>query len=124
MKDLAELDKWRIAPPHFWQGRGGPGDSGAGAFDIRRNGITFRVIATTDALVGWEHVSVSTRKRCPVWEEMDWIANLFFEPDEAAIQFHVPPSDHVNCHPFCLHWWRPLHVELPRPPSILVGPKT
>ena len=120
MINLAALDKWRIMPPSFWEeGRGIAGDRECGMFDIRHKGITFRVVATTGD--GWDHVSVSTQKRCPTWEEMDWIANLFFKPDEAAVQFHVPASDHINCHPHCLHWWRPLDALLPRPPSIFVG---
>ena len=45
-----------------------------------------------------------------------------FWPDEAAMQLHVPASDHINCHPYCLHWWRPIGQEIPRPPSWMVGP--
>jgi hypothetical protein len=24
-------------------------------------------------------------------------------------------------HRYCLHWWRPTDVEIPRPPAIMVG---
>jgi hypothetical protein len=38
------------------------------------------------------------------------------------MQLHVrPPADHVNNHEFCLHIWRPLDVDIPRPPSVMVG---
>lgn len=72
---------------------------------------------------GWDHVSVSRAERCPWWEEMDFIARTFFRQTEAAMQLHVPPSDHVNYHPYCLHLWRPTGLKkIPLPPSIMVGP--
>ena len=71
---------------------------------------------------GWDHVSVSRSSRCPNWPEMEHIKRLFFLDHETAMQLHVPPSEHVNHHPYCLHIWRPLGVEIPVPPSIMVGP--
>ena len=70
---------------------------------------------------GWDHVSVSRKNRVPNWAEMEHVKRLFFEDDETAVQFHVPPSDHVNMHPYVLHLWRPQDVEIPRPPAVLVG---
>ena len=35
---------------------------------------------------GWDHVSVSLPDRCPAWEEMCFVKELFFLPDEVAIQ--------------------------------------
>ena len=73
---------------------------------------------------GWEHVSVSPcsqkRKTCPTWEEMCAIKNMFFENDEAVVQYHPPKSDYVNNHPYCLHLWRPTNQEIPRPPKLFV----
>jgi hypothetical protein len=69
----------------------------------------------------WDHLSVSTQSRCPTWEELEFVKRLFFKPDECAMQLHVPPRDHVNNHPYCLHIWRPIDVEIPRPPAIMVG---
>lgn len=74
--------------------------------------------------VPWEHVSVSTRTRCPTWEEMCWVKSLCWGDDECVVEFHPPKADYVNCHPHCLHLWKPVGVELPRPPSICVGPQT
>jgi len=71
---------------------------------------------------GWEHVSVSTPSRCPNWEEMTWIKNLFWGDDDVVIQYHPARSSYVNYHPYCLHLWRPQGIALPTPPSILVGP--
>jgi hypothetical protein len=79
-----------------------------------------RVVASSGE--GWDHVSVSRQNRCPNWPEMEFIKRAFFKDDETAMQLHVPPSDHISIHPFCLHLWRPHGVEIPRPPSIMVGP--
>lgn len=73
--------------------------------------------------VPWEHVSVSTPNRCPTWEEMAWVKSLCWGDEECVVEFHPPKSDHVNCHPYCLHLWRPVGVEVPRPPSLCVGPR-
>jgi len=78
-----------------------------------------RVIASWGE--GWEHVSVSHRQRTPTWEEMEALARHFW-PDQCAMQLHVPAGDHINYHPFCLHWWHPIDVEIPRPPGWMVGP--
>lgn len=72
---------------------------------------------------GWEHVSVSLENRAPSWAEMCWVKDLFWSPDECVIQYHPPEADYVNHHPYCLHLWKPIGVELPRPPTDFVGPK-
>ena len=41
---------------------------------------------------GWEHVSVSYRKRCPTWEEMCRVKEMFFNPEEVAVQYHPRSS--------------------------------
>jgi hypothetical protein len=69
---------------------------------------------------GWEHVSVSTKKRCPTWDEMCFFKDIFWSPDEACIQFHPPKRNYINTHPNCLHIWRPMGIELHLPPSKLV----
>jgi hypothetical protein len=84
-----------LLPPLRLIGRGRP-RPGAGLF---------MVIATTDG--GWDHVSISLRDRCATWEEMDGLKRLFFRDDETSMQLHVPPRAHINCHPYCLHLWRP-----------------
>lgn len=71
----------------------------------------------------WDHVSVSLKNRCPNWSEMSFVKDLFFDETETVMQLHVPADDHVNCHPYCLHLWRPHHAEIPRPEAWMVGPK-
>lgn len=72
---------------------------------------------------GWEHVSVSTRRRVPNWQEMSFVKRLFWEPEECVVQFHPPESTYVNNHPHVLHLWRHESLQFPLPPSILVGIK-
>lgn len=87
-----------------------------------RRPYPLRVVATDEH--GWQHVSVAlplAMKRCPSWEEMCFAKRLFWEPEDCVVQFHPPESEYVNNHPHCLHLWRPIALELPRPPAILVG---
>jgi hypothetical protein len=72
---------------------------------------------------GWDHVSVSCEDRCPTWLEMSMVKDFFWDDDETVIQYHPVKSEHVNYHPYCLHLWKPQGIELPKPPTILVGPK-
>lgn len=78
--------------------------------------------------MGWEHVSVSVmrRDRCPTWEEMCHVKDLFWGPEERVVQYHPPESEYVRNHPYVLHLWRPapvngLPVEMPHPPHLMVG---
>lgn len=71
---------------------------------------------------GWDHVSVSLPDRCPTWDEMELVKRTFFADDEYAMQLHVPPSEHVNIHPYCLHLWRPNDGrEIPFPDKSMVA---
>src|SRR5208282_3463634 len=68
--------------------------------------------------IPWEHVSVSTRTRCPHWKEMCFVKCLFWDEEEAVVQFHPPRSKYVNNCERCLHLWRPISGEFPAPPEI------
>lgn len=74
--------------------------------------------------MGWEHVSVSLEDRCPTWEEMCRVKRLFWDKEDTVIQYHPPESDYVNWHPYVLHLWRPIDIELPRPLPIMVEPRS
>ena len=91
-----------------------------GAFMIKSpiDGKTIRIIASNGD--GWDHVSVSLEHRMPTWTEMDAIKRMFFKPNEIAVEYHVPPSDHINIHPHVLHLWRPQRVKIPLPPKWMV----
>lgn len=69
----------------------------------------------------WQHVSVSLPHRCPTWEEMCKVKSLFWSEEACVVQYHPPKSDYVSFYEFCLHLWC-YQGEMPRPPSICVGP--
>lgn len=71
---------------------------------------------------GWDHVSISCRKRTPNWREMCFVKDLFWPEDETVIQFHPPKSEYVNNHPYVLHLWQHSSGHA-TPPSIMVGHK-
>lgn len=120
MKDLRTLNRYRN-PTQELRIYGVTGDASNGLFEVpcKATGRLLRVIASTGDR--WEHVSVSLSNRCPNWEEMDYIARLFFAEDETAMQLHVPSAEHINKHPYCLHLWRPIEEAIPRPPGYMVG---
>lgn len=129
----------------------GPPMRNTGAY-LLKGGVwrePLRIIASDGG--GWDHVSVSTPRRCPTWDEMAAVKDLFFAPEEAVMQLHPPKSDYINLHPYCLHLWRPQTTEeitdrkmawmregeawpdnypfvsvgeIPLPPSIFVGLKS
>lgn len=116
MKNLLQYNCYRLeeAEKKIY---GISGDSGNGVFKIFINGRSFFVIASNGG--GWEHVSISPagkKNRCPTWEEMCAVKDMFFEPEEVVMQLHPAHSEYVNNHPYCLHLWRPLEREIPLPP--------
>lgn len=130
MRDLRELDKYRdVLQEHKLFG--GSDD------DLRKNGGCFwiptkgsrkglKVVASSGEIPvsqGWDHVSVSLPNRCPTWEEMCKVKDLFFYPHEVCFQLHPAQSDNISNHSFCLHIWRNIHQNIPLPPPEMVGIK-
>lgn len=68
----------------------------------------------------WDHVSVSFRNRCPTWDEMCRIKDMFFYEDECCVEYHPAKRDYVNIHPYCLHIWRRQDDYMPMPPMYMV----
>mgnify|MGYP001604299337 CR=1 FL=1 len=127
MIDLNELNRYRDCAWEL-EAVGVIGDSKGGCFKIpyerlRRpfEASQLRVMASSGG--GWDHISVSLADRCPTWDELEYVRRLFAKSSETWMQLHVPEREHVNFHPHCLHLWRPLHKEIPKPPSNMVGPK-
>lgn len=83
-----------------------------------RKKIKLTVIASNGD--GWDHVSVSTEKRCPTWNEMKYIKNLFFKSNETVIQYFPPEIAYVNNCPNCLHMWRKQGHNFELPPTYMV----
>ncbi len=108
-------DKFRVTHPAY-----GPGDETNGLFEITlKHSQRVRVIASNG--MGWEHVSVSRDDRCPTWEEMCQVKDLFWDEDDCVVQYHPPKSDYVNIHKNRQHLWRPRGVDMPRRPKLMVG---
>lgn len=118
MRDLRVHEAYRMdaTSTHGWSG-----DETCGAFRMpsKIDGQDLIILASSGD--GWEHVSVSRARRCPNWPEMEYVKRMFFKDSETVMQLHVPESEHINCHPNCLHLWRPTNETIPRPPGWMVG---
>lgn len=124
MRNLRQLDHYRKTGQDVIDHWGWTGDETCGAFVIPSpiDHASLLIIASQGE--DWDHISVSRANRCPNWPEMEYIKRMFFKDDETAMQLHVPATDHINVHPYCLHLWRPQSEPIPRPPPMLVGPVT
>ncbi|MBB6053326.1 DUF7694 domain-containing protein [Armatimonas rosea] len=96
-----------------------------GVFELyhKATGRTLYCIAS-DGL-GWEHVSVSVKgsSQTPAWADMNFVKDQFWGEEDAVMQLHPPKGDWINNHASCLHLWRPYFLEIPLPPSAMVGVK-
>lgn len=120
-----DIEQYRLTDIGQWSSTAADGANGA--FMIPVQGVQLNVLASDGSdwpmePPPWEHVSVSLPRRCPTWEEMDAIKRIFWRDDETVLQFHVPRSEHINCHPYCLHLWKLVGCDIPRPPLAAVGP--
>lgn len=110
MRDLHELDKYRLPNAVLISISFFGGDpKGNGVFRVRtfKSGRRFQVIATDGG--GWDHVSVTPLdkpNKIATWDEMCEIKDMFFLPEEEAIEFHPKKSEYVNLAKNCLHLWR------------------
>jgi hypothetical protein len=116
------LEAWRVRSGHLASLPGNP----YGVFkDVPGPaGRALLILAVNGDDTGWEHVSVSIpkQKHTPNWKEMCFVKDLFWDAEDAVVQFHPPRSAYVNNVSNCLHLWRPVDgVRLP--PGILVGIK-
>ena len=90
------------------------------------NGIIWRVLEKKPMVFicsngdGWDHVSVSYRDKTPSWDDMCYVKDIFFGPEECVVQYHPAKSNYVNRHPHCLHIWKKQDFELPTPPLYMV----
>lgn len=98
-----------------------PMDGNNGVFIVKSIKLKRPIHCIVSQGMGWEHVSASLPTRCPTWEEMCIIKSIFWDDEDSVMQLHPPKSDWVNNHPYCLHLWRPMEIEIPLPPSIMVG---
>jgi hypothetical protein len=124
MKNLLQLDHYRVYSDKVMEHYGSFGDAYTGVFAVpyqRQIGdpdVVLRCVASSGG--GWDHVSVSTPHRTPTWAEMEFIKRQFFMKHEVVMQLHVSESDHISIHDYCLHLWRPHDKEIPLPPKEFV----
>lgn len=98
-----------------------------GLFIIPSKTLKINICCIASDGEGWEHVSVSVKdlkmretNKCPTWEQMCLVKDLFWEPDQCAIQFHPPQDKYVNTHNYTLHLWNKIGFEQPVPATILI----
>ena len=96
------------------------GDDGIKGF-ILVNRIDMSFVASWGG--GWDHVSVAPIKRyiVPDWNTMCKVKQIFFKPDETAIEIHPSEEQYVDNLSNCLHLWRANDKDMVLPPSFMVG---
>jgi hypothetical protein len=119
-----ELNKYRLLKGTYGTDET---DGTMGMFILPGKGIELTVLSSgpswgIEGIRGWEHVSVSTPRRTPNWDEMNMVKDLFWADDETVIQYHPKKTEYKNLHPYCLHLWKKGGVEWELPPSIAVAP--
>lgn len=121
MRNLHTLDHLRLRSAEVLKRFGSYGNHGNGCFAVPSPTDSAEMFVLASDGAGWDHVSVSRGNRCPNWPEMEHVKRLFFEDSETAMQLHVPVSQHISVHPYCLHIWRPHLVPIPLPPDWTVA---
>lgn len=70
--------------------------------------------------MGWDHVSVSTPFRCPTFEELKMIKDLFWSEEETVFHFFPKKSEYISFHPYCLHLWKKHGRDYELPPKEMI----
>jgi hypothetical protein len=59
----------------------------------------------------WLHLSVSTERGVPNWEQMVKAKNIFLGEDALAVQIFPRKANYVNLHKYVLHLWECLDAD-------------
>lgn len=116
-----KLEKYRVKQGQLASSKEKEGNNGAFYFKGPKGDKLGLIVSDGTDGSNWEHVSVSLKNRCPHWDELVFIKNLFWSEDDACFQLHPAKSEYVNNHKFCLHIWRPINQKVPTPPPEFVG---
>lgn len=69
-----------------------------------------------DCMNGYEHVSVSPKKRCniPTWNDMRALKDIFFGDEEVEHKFSIKKYQYANLNGAegWLHLWKPIGHEI------------
>lgn len=118
MRDLTELDDYRVKGDWVRQRHGSFGDGTWGVFVVPSpsDAEALRVVAAT--LKDWDRVSVAHRKRAPNAAEMGKVRDMFFGPGEVVVQFHHPGGRDAGEPGNILHLWRVRSAKVAFPPTL------
>ena len=125
MKDIEEIKK----TSGMVIKKEGPDGFGGTVFPVEYKKGKVKIVKDIDKALhfifswgcGFEHLSVSTPIKCPTWEQMCKMKEIFWKDDEVCMQLHPKKEDYVNAMQYCLHIWKPINKEIPTPPSIMIG---
>lgn len=87
---------------------------------FRCNKTIFSYVVSSDE--EWEVLSIANEKRYPTYEELRMAKELFFKPDEYAVQYYPPHNDHVPIvkeAQYMIYLMRPKLNKFPTPPVII-----
>jgi hypothetical protein len=84
MRNLRELDAYRMHGQAVIEHYGFEGDETCGAFGVPSPIDRQPLVIVASSEGGWDHVSVSRRNRVPNWAEMAHVARLDANPDAAT----------------------------------------
>lgn len=101
MKDLRELNPYRVKNPFVEAMLSLSNPRNSGIFEFKRNGTIMYVIASIDG--GREHVSASFDNKVLSEKDMEWLGKQFFSPEELKAVYEAPscmPEAHTR------HLWR------------------
>jgi hypothetical protein len=117
LEKLSRANRWRIKTGAMASTEL---DGWNGMFLVPLEGELWHVMISDQ--MGWKHLSVTNaqKKMLPSWTVLGRLKDLFYGDDEWACQFFPAKEDYIDDHPFCLHIWKPLDEELPRPSIALV----
>ncbi len=86
--------------------------------------VVSKLMVIASDRLGWEHISVrkvtGNRNWIPIWSEMCFAKDVFWDAEDCVVQFHPPKSMYVDNYPFVLHLWRSTEFEFVLPPKAMI----
>lgn len=116
MRNLNLLNSYRRTDAAVIKHFGSIGDGSCGVFSIPSKIDKALLLCVASEGMGWDHVSVTRRNRTANWPEMCQIVDLFWESTDTVMQLHLPALERADDNLHCLHLWRPIDAEIPKPP--------
>lgn len=116
---LPELENYRIKNQSSIE------NGNCGHFHIKKKPSNKTLFVISSDGYGWDHVSVHVLTKndkiiLPTWDDMCFIKNIFFDPEETVVQFHPALSEYINVHSGVLHLWKNQKYDYDLPPRFLV----